>query len=108
MKRSGSWVICAYGNGCYYLSQALYDLKQTEGIRAANKLSRLHVQYQENKTKVKLAAQLFSSSVGKALLYLEETGHHQFIGAGVTVRFILLIDQAFDSDRRRAWLAWCA
>ena len=46
--------------------------------------------------KVKLAAQLFSSSVGKALLYLAESGHHQFVGAEATARFILLVDQAFD------------
>ncbi|XP_037082159.1 uncharacterized protein LOC119102811 [Pollicipes pollicipes] len=77
-------------------SQALYDLQHSEGIRAANKLSRLHVQYEKNKMKVKPAAQLFSSSVGKALLYLEESGHHEFIGAGATARFILLVDQAFD------------
>ena len=76
--------------------QALYNLQQSEGIRAANKLSRLHVQYVKNKMKVKLAAQLFSSSVGKALLYLEEAGHTDFVGAGATARFILLIDQAFD------------
>ncbi|XP_037079496.1 uncharacterized protein LOC119100514 [Pollicipes pollicipes] len=75
---------------------ALYDLQHSEGIRAANKLSRLHVQYEKNKMKVKLAAQLFSSSVGKALLYLEESGHYDFIGAGATARFVLLVDQAFD------------
>ncbi|XP_037076707.1 uncharacterized protein LOC119097864 [Pollicipes pollicipes] len=69
---------------------------KSEGIRAANKLSRLHVQYEKNKRKVKLAAQLFSSSVGKALLYLEESGHHEFIGVGATGRLILLVDQAFD------------
>ena len=46
--------------------------------------------------KVKLAAQLFSSSVGKALLYLEGSGHVDFVGAGATARFILMVDQAFD------------
>ncbi|XP_037071404.1 uncharacterized protein LOC119092552 [Pollicipes pollicipes] len=61
-----------------------------------NKLSRLHVQCKKNKMKVKIAAQLFSSSVGKALLYLEESGHHEFIGAGVTAYVILRVDQTFD------------
>ncbi|KAF0307773.1 DNA transposase THAP9 [Amphibalanus amphitrite] len=76
--------------------QALYALQQREGIRAANKLSRLHIEYKKNKMKVKLAAQLFSSSVGNALLYMAESGHHQFVGAEATARFILMIDQAFD------------
>ncbi|XP_037089453.1 uncharacterized protein LOC119109804 [Pollicipes pollicipes] len=76
--------------------QALYDLQHSGSIWAANKLSGLHVQYEKNKMKVKPAAQLFSSLVGKALLYLEEPGHHEFIGAGATARFILLVDQVFN------------
>lgn len=46
--------------------------------------------------KVKLAAQVFSNSVGKALLLLEEDGHPDFVGAGATARFVLLVNQAFD------------
>ncbi|XP_037080257.1 uncharacterized protein LOC119101093 [Pollicipes pollicipes] len=50
----------------------------------------------KNKLKVKLVANLLSSSVGKALLYLEESEHYEFIGTGATARFILLVDQTFD------------
>ncbi|XP_037075693.1 uncharacterized protein LOC119096838 isoform X2 [Pollicipes pollicipes] len=71
-------------------------IQHSEGIRAANKLPRRHVQYEKNKIKVKLAAQLSSNSVGKARLYLEESGHHEFTGVGATGRLILLVDQAFD------------
>ena len=76
--------------------QKLNDLQQAEGIKAANKLSRLHIDYDRNKMKVKFAAQVFSNSVGKALLHLEDEGHPDFVGAGATARFVLLVDQAFD------------
>ena len=46
--------------------------------------------------KVKLAAQVFSSSVAKALLFLEQSGHPDFVGAAATAGFLLLVDQAFD------------
>ena len=77
-------------------SQRLHELQDKEGIRAANKLTRLHIEYAKNKMKVKLAVQVFSSSVAKALLFLEETGHPDFVGAGATAGFLLLVDEAFD------------
>ena len=46
--------------------------------------------------KVKLAVQVFSSSVGKALQFLEQSGHPLFVGAGPTAEFILAVDRAFD------------
>ena len=79
-----------------FCPQALYELQHAKGIRAANKLLRLHVQYEKNKIKVKLAAQVFSSSVGKALQYLSQSGHPKFAGAGPMASFIIMMDQAFD------------
>ena len=76
--------------------QKLGKLQEDEGIRAANKLTRLHLEYARNKMKVKLASQVFSTSVAKALLFLEKSGHPEFVGAGATARFLLLVDRAFD------------
>ena len=71
-------------------------MQHEEGIRAANKLSKKHVDYSHNKMKVKLAVQVFSNSVGKALQYLAKSGHPQFVGAEPTADFILAVDRAFD------------
>ena len=74
----------------------MYDLQREEGIRAGNKLSRKHVEYSQNKMRVKLAVQVFSSSVGKALDYLLDAGHPKFQDAGATARFLQTVDRAFD------------
>ena len=46
--------------------------------------------------KVKLAAQVFSSSVGKALQHLSKSGHPKFAVAGLTASFVIVVGQAFD------------
>jgi hypothetical protein len=47
--------------------------------------------------KVKLAAQVFSSSVANALLFCEDLGLPEFKGCKATASFILTIDQVFDA-----------
>ncbi|KAH9371760.1 hypothetical protein HPB48_021023 [Haemaphysalis longicornis] len=50
----------------------LHELQEKEGLRAANKLTRAHVEYYRQVMKVKLAAQTFSSSVSKAVVFASE------------------------------------
>ena len=47
--------------------ETLNSVQEKEGLSAANKLSRRHIDFSRQKMKVKLAAQLFSSSTAKAL-----------------------------------------
>ncbi|CAK9291508.1 unnamed protein product [Gordionus sp. m RMFG-2023] len=46
----------------------LHDLQDKEGLRAANKIGRSHIDYHKQIMKVKLAVQVFSSSVAKGLI----------------------------------------
>ena len=47
--------------------ECLQKVQEDKGLRAANKNTR-HIEFSQQKMKVKLAAQLFSASVGKALV----------------------------------------
>jgi hypothetical protein len=49
----------------------LHVYQEKLGLKFANKLSKTHVQYQNNRMKVKLAAQTLSSSVADALQLLK-------------------------------------
>lgn len=75
----------------------LLHVYQTKlGFKFANKLSKTHVLYQNNRMKVKLAAQTFSSSVADALELLKDSGKPQFQNCEATIKFIRNIDRLFD------------
>ena len=77
--------------------EALHKLQEKEGLRLGNKLRMAHIEWRNQKMKVNLAAQLFSSSVADALEYCEqELKYPQFIGCAATVHFLRTIDAAFD------------
>lgn len=77
--------------------ELLNDLQETEGLHLANKLRRKHIMFFKQKMKVKLATQLLSRSVAEALLYCkDELKLQQFAGCEATIRFILLMNDAFD------------
>ena len=78
--------------------QELHELQEKEGLRLANKLRSLHVNWKPAKMKVNLAAQTLSSSVADALEYCEGKLHDmpQFNGCGPTVKFIRVFDRLFD------------
>ena len=62
-----------------------------------NKLKMARVRWEKQKTEVKLAAQVFSSSVADALEYCNTQLHlPQFSGCEETVKFLRTIDAAFD------------
>ena len=57
------------------------------GVRLANKLSKRHMKWQNMKMKVRLAAQMLSSSVADALEYLKQT-NPKFKDSEPTIEFI--------------------
>ncbi|KAL2085045.1 hypothetical protein ACEWY4_020563 [Coilia grayii] len=77
--------------------EELHKLQEKEGLRLGNKLRLAHIEWRNQKMKVHLAAQLFSSSVADALEYCEqELKRPQFSGCGATVHFLRTVDAAFD------------
>ena len=77
--------------------QMLNAIQNDEGLKLGNKISSAHVYFQRNKMKLRLAAQLFSSSVADALEFLMHCGGcDAFKNAGATIQFIHVIDKLFD------------
>src|SRR5688572_2750174 len=75
----------------------LYALQDREGLKAANKLKRSHIEWYQQKMKVSLAAQCMSRSVANALEFLgQDLGLPQFADVAPTVAFIRVIDRLFD------------
>ena len=75
----------------------LEKLQGKEGLHLGNKLKLAHVQWQQQKMKVNLAAQAFSSSIADAIEYCSSVLKLQeFQNCEATVKFIRLIDRLFD------------
>lgn len=85
--------------------EELHNLQEAEGMSLANRLSKTHLQYQTQKMKVKLAAQLLSSSVANALCYLRWKNYATFTDAEPTEYFISCIDRLFDILNSRSIMA---
>ena len=66
----------------------LHDTQQHEGLHAANKLSRKHIEFESHKMKVSLAAQTMSRSVAMALRFMREAGYTDFADCVPTAKFI--------------------
>ena len=80
----------------------LHKLQQTEGLRAGNRLTTAHVQFQQQKMKVRLAAQTLSSSVSKALEFLQTKQLAGFTDTSGTQKFIYYVDRLFDTFNSRS------
>lgn len=75
----------------------LVEKQEEEGLHLATKVRRKHIDFKNEKMKVRLAAQVFSSSVAHALKACEEDFKIvQFQGATPTAEFCLIIDNVFD------------
>lgn len=70
--------------------------QEDEGLRAGNRLTARHVEFQRQKMKVKLAAQLFSSSVAKGLNLARTLGLQGFADSEGTEHLCMVIDRLFD------------
>lgn len=79
-----------------YLEQ-LVALQEDEGLHAATKIRRRHLQWQKEKMKVKFATQTFSKSVAGALSFCrEDLQLLKFAGSCATSRFCIEINNMFD------------
>ena len=76
--------------------ECLQKVQENEGLRAANKITRRHIEFSQQKMKVKLAAQLFSASVGKALVLGRVLGVEGLENSEATECMCLTIDKLFD------------
>jgi len=69
-------------------------LQVKEGLHAANKLRKAHIEWQQMKMKVKLAAQTLSALVADALEFCNhDLQLEEFRGCEATVQFIRLVDR---------------
>ncbi len=80
----------------------LYNLQVEKELFSAPKLTRRHILWRENKMKVRLAAQLLSSSVSAALLHAKEKNFTQFQSCDGTAEFCAQFDSIFDMLNSRS------
>lgn len=71
----------------------LQQLQEKEGLRAANKLRKAHIEYWRQVMKVRLAAQTFSSSVSKSLELGRQLQVKELEGSEGTSKFITEVDE---------------
>jgi len=84
----------------------LYELQDREGLRAANKLKRNHIEWYQQKMKVSLAAQALSRSVASSLEFVaKDLEMPQFKDADATIAFIRVVDQLFDTLNSKSCFA---
>lgn len=77
--------------------EALHTIQIKEEFKLGNKLSKAHVQFQPKKMKVSIAAQTMSQSVAAAIEYCNNELHlPEFEGSEPTVKFLSIINSAFD------------
>lgn len=74
----------------------LERLQSSEGLRAANKLTKNHIRFSKQKMNVKLAAQTLSASVGTGLEFAQLRGCEGFEDCDGTISFVKMVDQLFD------------
>ena len=76
--------------------QALHKTQQKDVLHLGNKLNAKHIQWQNHKMKVSVAAQTLSHSVSAAITFLEKLKLHAFKGSKPTSQFIMLMNDLFD------------
>ena len=82
--------------------KALENIQSTEGFRAGNRLSARHINFQNAKMKVSVAAQLLSSSVATGIEFAnKDLGIDELHNSEATVNFIRKIDHLFDFTNSR-------
>ena len=77
--------------------EKLHILQTNEGVFAANKLRKSHIEFHRQKMKVSLAAQTLSRSVAEALRFCRsELNLSEFQGSEATEEFIQIFNDVFD------------
>ena len=81
----------------------LHEIQSEGQLHLANKLTKRHINYDNNIMKVKYATQLFSQSVADALQTLKDSGiYPEFRDAGPTINFLKVCQQKRLSPQRCA------
>ena len=75
---------------------ALHRTQQQDILHLGNKLKAKHVQWQNHKMKVSVAAQTLSHSVSAAITFLRHLKQQEFKDSKATSDFILLINDMLD------------
>lgn len=76
---------------------ALHNLQEENSLHLANKLSSRHIHFRNEIMKVKLASQLLSNSVAKAIEFCDKKLHiEKFADSDATTKFIKMINDLFD------------
>lgn len=76
--------------------EMLYNEQKTQQLTLANKLTKGHIQFKNQKMRVRLAVQVFSASCAKAIRFLRESGHVNFQDSEPTENFLLTMNELFD------------
>lgn len=74
---------------------SLYEYSKTNNMRT-HKLSKKHIEWQQNEMNVCLAVQTLSQSVANSMAFLKERNHPDFADAGPTIEFIEIMNKLFD------------
>jgi hypothetical protein len=90
------------GTAKWHHVDQLDKLQESEGLSLANRLTRRHVDFSTQKMKVKLAVQVLSDSVAKAMTFLRQEGHERFLDSQPTEVFIQRFDKLFDVMNSRS------
>lgn len=89
-------ISASFGNIDWGYIIKLNKMQQDIGLKFANKLSCININYKNSVMKVNLAAQTLNSGVADAIDYLRKRGNPDFTGSEGTVEFIRIIDVLFD------------
>lgn len=77
--------------------QRLVELQEKEGLHAATKIRRAHIEFRRQKMKVRLAVQVLSRSVGIAIGYCNrELKMQEFQDSEATEEFTIIFNDIFD------------
>jgi len=83
----------------------LYKLQEKEGLRLGNRLKSEHINWKSNIMKVRLAAQVISSSVADSLKFCKSQNLEGFKNCDATIEFLQRFDRLFDILNSRNPLA---
>lgn len=76
--------------------EELEKYQRENKVNLGNKLTKVHIQWQNKKMNVRIAAETISNSVADAIEFLRNKGVEMFQGSEATVKFIRRINNIFD------------
>lgn len=103
----GDWKVFFDKNGDaikWQFFKSLVELQNEKDLHLATKIRNRHINYHKEKMKVKLAAQVFSSSVADAIDYSKNIGLKEFSNSESTTFFCRMINNIFDFLNTRNFL----